>query len=267
MNLILAGVPIQIAVTSSVLQPLLESNFSHLVVAAQPPVLTYQLTQVADGYVVQEGERLLYQGKELADVLFYLEKDLIISAQLKTQDHLFFHAAALTYQGKTLLFAGGSGAGKSSVCWALLQHGYQYLSDELVPVLPGKRVYPFQRAVNHKRELAAPYGLPESAVNLGRYFILPVDKTQCEVNLLEKIDYVFLVQFNAQEQQPAAHAISGADALVLLYQHVLNAKSFADFGMQGLAKIVRSAQSYQLRSVTDMQATVSLITDLVSGNA
>ena len=54
-----------------------------------------------------------------------------------------------------------SGGGKSTLCWALLQHGFRYTSDELAPVeLAMLDVHPYPRTLILEREPALPYQLP-----------------------------------------------------------------------------------------------------------
>lgn len=263
MNIELAGIAAEIAASSDELQRLILVNLAHLQSkAAVLPVLSYQVAQAADLYTVQSAGTVIYQGPDLADVIFYLEKDLIISTQLHLHGILFFHAAALTYNGKTIMIVGESGAGKSSVTWGLLQHGFAYLSDELVPVEPGLRIHSFPRAVNLKRELAAPYGLPANAVDLGRFCMVPVAADKLDTSRPAQVDYILFVKFNRDAAIPAVTAISKADAFLLMFRNLLNARAFDDFGMGGINRVLRETQCYQLTSVTDMHATVSVIQKL-----
>jgi hypothetical protein len=264
MYLSLAGLPIRIAASGDVLQRVIEVNFVHLSTDTESlPVLSYHVSQQGECYTVQSGDTILYQGPDLADVVFYLEKDLIIATQLKSKDILFFHAAALTCKDRTVMIVGESGAGKSSVTWGLLQHGFKYLSDEMVPVEPGLRIHSFPRAVNLKSELAAPYGFPADAVDLGRFCMAPVAADKLETNNPAQVDYVLFVKFNRDTATPSLTAISKADAFLLLFKNLLNAKAFEDYGMSGITNLLQDAHCYQLTSVTDMRATVGVIQQLL----
>lgn len=263
MQIVLAGIPIEIVAPSGELQRILKVNFAHLETNATiAPVLSYQVSQRGEEIMVQSGNTILYQGSELADVVFYLEKDLIIATQLKSTGILFFHAAALTYNNKTVMVVGESGAGKSSMTWGLLRHGFKYLSDELVPIDQGLKIYPFARAVNLKRELNSPYGLPPNAVDLHRFNMVPVPENQLETGNINQIDHLIFVKFNNQEQMPCITEISKGEAFLLLFKNLLNAKSFDDYGMGGISKILSNTHCYHLTSVTDMAATVALIQQL-----
>lgn len=263
MQIVLAGIPIEIVAPSGELQRILKVNFAHLETNATiAPVLSYRVSQRGEEIMVQSGNTILYQGSELADVVFYLEKDLIIATQLKSTGILFFHAAALTYKNQTVMMVGESGAGKSSMTWGLLRHGFKYLSDELVPIDQDLKIYPFARAVNLKCELPAPYGLPTNAVDLHRFNMVPVPENQLETSNVNQIDHLIFVKFNNQEQMPCITEISKGEAFLLLFKNLLNAKSFDDYGMGGISKILSNARCYHLTSVTDMAATVTLVQKL-----
>ena len=65
--------------------------------------------------------------------------------------YLVVHSAVLERNGKTLLFAGGPGAGKSTLCSALTFQGWRLLSDELALLShDGDRVAPIPRPLSIK---------------------------------------------------------------------------------------------------------------------
>ncbi len=92
------------------------------------------------------------------------------AAQL-TRDHLFrlpflfVHGAALEKSGRVFVFAGESGAGKTTFILPLGDEGFSFFSDEFAPVsLEGGGVHPFPRSLllgrEHLARLAAPAELP-----------------------------------------------------------------------------------------------------------
>ncbi|MBT7372313.1 MAG: hypothetical protein HN816_16805 [Gammaproteobacteria bacterium] len=100
-------------------------------------VRPYQV--LCDGKVVDEVEdsRQLLPRTELAIYNFFLE----------THRHLtVMHAALLQHGEQTLLLAGPSGSGKSSLSMAAVSAGWQYRTDEL-SVTDGKRLWGIPRAI------------------------------------------------------------------------------------------------------------------------
>lgn len=78
---------------------------------------------------------------------------------------IVLHGAVLAKQGRALLISGPSGAGKTTLTLALLQAGFQLLSDDFAPISRGSgRVTPFAKALGVRPGAAA--GLAESAVGL-----------------------------------------------------------------------------------------------------
>jgi hypothetical protein len=91
-----------------------------------------------------------------------LKKELTIDLQKIRRELYFLHAASLSLAGQGLLIVAASGRGKSTTAWALLHHGFDYLSDELAPVdLGSLRVQPYPHALCLKKAPPLPYSLPE----------------------------------------------------------------------------------------------------------
>ncbi len=64
------------------------------------------------------------------------------------------HASSIAYQNKAYIFAGVSGAGKSSLCTAALLNGASYMTDEFSLLHQDGQVHPFPRplqwdSINH----------------------------------------------------------------------------------------------------------------------
>jgi hypothetical protein len=66
--------------------------------------------------------------------LALLDGDVAIELQKLRPDLYFIHAAVLQRSDAAVMLVAPSGGGKSTLCWALLHHGFRYLSDELGPV-------------------------------------------------------------------------------------------------------------------------------------
>jgi hypothetical protein len=91
-----------------------------------------------------------------------LKKELTIDLQKIRRELYFLHAASLSLAGQGLLIVAASGRGKSTTAWALLHHGFDYLSDELAPVdLGSLRVQFYPHALCLKKAPTLPYSLPE----------------------------------------------------------------------------------------------------------
>jgi hypothetical protein len=61
---------------------------------------------------------------------------MVLAYWLERQGILTLHAAAVSVEGQALAFLGPNGGGKSSLAIALLQAGYQLLTDDILPLEP-----------------------------------------------------------------------------------------------------------------------------------
>ncbi len=119
--------------------------------------------------------RLLVEGRLVArgddrvlaaeDVLHHVDQ-LAIEG---TRGRLLFHAGAVERQGRVILVGGASGAGKSTLVASLVQHGWRYLTDEVVAVDPANRgVAPYPKALDLDEGALAQLGLDGPDVRLAR---------------------------------------------------------------------------------------------------
>lgn len=110
------------------------------------PALLFQIRRE------QHGSRLYLQGEELwssndvGEILASFEVNLYQHAiDLITPHYCSIHAAAVATGGAAALFAGSSGAGKSSICTVALLNGARYLSDEFALLDEQGCITPFPR--------------------------------------------------------------------------------------------------------------------------
>src|ERR1044071_9118767 len=103
------------------------------------------------------------------DFICKFDKDLIIEAEKLRPDLYFVHAAVVAFRDRAIALVAPSGFGKSTTTWALLHHGFEYLSDEIAPIEPRTfRVLPFPRALCLKKTPPDGYPLPPGAIITGR---------------------------------------------------------------------------------------------------
>jgi hypothetical protein len=109
-------------------------------------------------------------------LLFHLDKDLTIALQLQRADLFFLHAAVVALDDRAVVLSAPSGTGKSTLALALLENGFDYLSDELAPIdVQRLTVHPFPHALCLKSPPPAPYCLPTGALGIGVRYHVPGD--------------------------------------------------------------------------------------------
>lgn len=195
-----------------------------------------------------------------SDLLYMLEKEITLELQRQRADLLFLHAAAIVLGDRVCLLAAESGGGKSTTTWAMLHHGFDYLSDELSPLdVRSMRVYPYPHAICLKRNPPHPYPLPASATDLGRTIHIPVSSMPSQVVAEPRpLGAVFLLTHRQDDAPPEVRAIGPAEAAARLYVNVLNALAHADHGLDAVARIAQHVPCYAV-SLGGLRPTCELI--------
>ena len=211
------------------------------------------LSLVRRGYAAQAAD-------DSSGLLFLLEKQVTIELQKRRADLFFLHAAAITLRGRACLLAAESGGGKSTTTWAMLHHGFDYLTDELSPVdVRSMRVFPYPHALCLKRQPPDSYPLPPSAMHLGRTIHVPACSLPgAAISEPRPLGAVFLLKYDRVLRAPAVRAIGPAEAGARLYANALNALAHTDHGLDAVARIAEHVPCFTVSSA-GLPATCSLI--------
>ena len=195
-----------------------------------------------------------------SDLLFLLEKQITVELQRRRADLFFLHAAAIVLRGRVCLLAAESGGGKSTTTWAMLHHGFDYLTDELSPVdIQSMHVFPYPHAICLKRLPPDSYPLPPSAMHLSRTIHVPACSLPgAAVSEPRPLGAVFLLKYEPDLPAPAMHAIGPAEAGARLYANALNALAHADHGLDAVARIAERVPCFSVSSA-GLPATCRLI--------
>ena len=206
------------------------------------PDFAYTIRSVDGSFLVEREDtatQLVATGFD--ELVYCLEKDLTVELQQRRPDLFFLHAASLEWRGAAVVLAADSGSGKSTTAWALLHHGFRYLSDELACIEPDTlRVFAYPHAVCLKRAPPAPYVLPDATLHLGRTSHVPV--TALPAPLADDplpLGAVFLIRYDANLARPQLHELGAAEASARIYVTALNALAHPD---RGLGVALRIAQ-------------------------
>jgi hypothetical protein len=241
----------------------LRANFGALSSgAAQRVDLSYRISAEpsAPGFLLYAPDGRILRAADLGELVFQLEKAIIIALQECRPELLFLHAAALERDRAAWLFVGESGAGKSTTAWGLLHHGFAYLSDELAPIELGTlEVLPYPHALCLKRSPPAPYLLPPDALDLGGTIHVPAHSLP-GVSRLDRcaLRAVFFVVQDARGRDPAMQRVSTAEAAARLYVSTLNALAHEARGLDAVLRVASHAACFVLQ-VGDLERTCRLV--------
>jgi hypothetical protein len=255
---------VRVDCANSALRAVLAANFAAMVELKEDARfdLHYHVgrDRQSPGFVLSFPGESAQIAEDVGDLLFLLEKNIIVKLQKRRPDLLFLHAAALDWRGKACLLAGESGAGKSTTAWALLHHDFRYLSDELSPIdVDTLRVHAYPHALCLKEPPAPPYSLPEDAVHLGRTIHVPTSTMRgTAVRAPRPLGALFLLKYSPGLRTPTLRAIDAAAASAHVYVNVLNALAHSNHGLDAVARIAESIPCFVV-ATADLPSTCALI--------
>ena len=150
-------------------------------------------------------------------------------------------------EGRASLFVAESGRGKSTMTWAMLHHGFEYLSDELAPIaLDELKVHPYPHALCLKR-LPPSYPLPASTMQLARTFHVPVQGLPAPmVSDPCPFDAILLLRYDPAAAKPALRRLTAGEAAARLFVNALNALAHSNGGLDAVLRIASHARCYAL---------------------
>jgi len=182
------------------------------------------------------------------DLLFYLDKSMTMALQCHRPDLYFLHAATVAIGDRAAVLVAPSGTGKSTLTCALLARGgMTYLSDELAPVSPERRVvHPYPHALCLKDSPPAPYRVPEATLTTTSRFYVPVEALAraWQTSAVPVAAFFFLAR--ASNADACARAIGPAAAATQLFVNALNPLSHAGAGLDVAIALGQKVPSFEL---------------------
>jgi len=113
---------------------------------ASPKGLHFHIAPDTKGFLLSCNSDELWRGTDAGEIAAAFEFHLYARMAMALENRMLsLHAAAVALSGRAILFAGASGAGKSSLATKALLEGLDYLSDEFALLDETGQVHPFPR--------------------------------------------------------------------------------------------------------------------------
>jgi hypothetical protein len=263
LTLSVVGQTIRVRCERPSLHELLGAAFGAMRVERTPEVIDIdyvvgELDDTSVSYIVR-GEEPRLSARNSGEFLYLFDKDLTIELQRRRPDLYFIHAAVVSRGETALVFAAPSGSGKSTLTWALLTHGFRYLSDELAPIDLGSMcVHAYPHALHLKRPPPSPYALPAEAVETPWGWHVPSAGLRREParDPLRIGAICFVDRSGALPSRP--NPITRASAATRLFANALNPLAHANDGLDAAVAIAQAIPCFELDTSSLAQACAGL---------
>jgi hypothetical protein len=206
-------------------------------------------------FYIARGEETRLTARNPGELLFLFDKDLTIELQRRRPDLYFIHAAVVSRGEAALVFAAPSGSGKSTLTWALLTHGFRYLSDELAPIdLGSMSVHAYPHAIHLKRPPPPPYALPAGVIETPWGWHVPGASLPREpVRDPLRIGAIcFIDRSGTSPSRP--NPVTPASAAARLFANALNPLAHPNDGLDAAVAIARAIPCFELDTSSLPQA-------------
>ena len=186
--------------------------------------------------------------RDLADLIYVVEKTLTIELQHRRPDLFFLHAAVVSAKGRCVVIAGESGAGKSTLCWDLCNAGFKYMSDELAPVnLDTMQVEAYPHAICLKRIAKDMPTLPNETIRSESTMHIPVEAIPGGVERAPSdIDTIVFLQSSGGFAAAQLAEMPQSEAAARFYANGLNQLAHERDGLQAAARLASAGTCFTL---------------------
>jgi hypothetical protein len=265
----IVGQRIKIHCHDDLFRKVIQANFDAFHDFEGPADLEYTVTRpVSGGFTISRDNVMLAEAQNddaiLYSSLYWLEKAITLDLQDNRTDLYFVHASVLEHQGHVIMIAAESGTGKSTTAWALLQHGFRYLSDELAPIDPTTlAVHAYPHALCLKAVPPGPYPLPQNVIQTERTIHIPAGEISNPViRHPAPLKALFFLQREPNASRPTFSKLSAAEAGTRLYANTLNALAHPGSGLDTAIGIASAVPAFLLNA-GELRPTCELILNIV----
>jgi HprK-related kinase A len=169
--------------------------------------------------------------------------------------YLIIHSAVVEKNEKTIILPGIPGAGKSTLCAALVHHGWRLLSDEQALIsLDAQHVTPVSRPICLKNESIniiksfcpkATFGEIFLDTNKGDIcHVKPPENSIKNMSKLATPHYIVFPRFSRKVMTAKVTPIEKGEALIQVIDHSFNYDALAEQGFKTATQLISNCETF-----------------------
>jgi HprK-related kinase A len=220
--------------------------------------------------------RVPHEDLPIAHALPALEWGINLVIALRAHSLLMLHSGAVERGGKVMLFPAWPGAGKTTLCAALVHRGWRLFSDEFGLIDPARLVaVPLPRPMPLKnqsievlREFAPEAELGPLVRNTRKGDVAHVKAPLDSIRGADRHAPVGWIVFPrwTENAATALEAMSKAEALFTLATNAFNYEVLGEAAFRAVQRLINEAACYSL-VYSDLADVVECLDELAAGNA
>jgi len=197
-------------------------------------------------------------------LLHCLEGYMAYSCGQQRPELFFMHGCTVALNNQAFLISAPSKNGKSTLTWALLHHGFDYISDDISPIdLTRLHVEPYPRGMSQRTNPAAPYSLPEQTLKIGKTLRIPVEALPCQVvKQPTPLAGVFFINYTPGTSVPSLTPLSVSESCMRFFANGLRQLDHENKGLTAAKEIAERIPGFKLE-MADLGQTAKLLHECV----
>ncbi len=242
----------------------LKTHFRHCIDNTGPVTSNYTITTFDEArFNVSLNGGELFSSLTREQVLFHLMQDAIPRLNGTASLGPVIHAAALAQLDRGLILCGESGSGKSTLTAWLAAHGFRYLTDEVI-CIEGDAISGLPRSIVLKRGSAFIWQRYLNGTPAEGFLQFPDGTTWIDPSLFgadvcpRVTPHVLLFPRYVPNAELHVEPLKPADALFRLLQGLVNARNFADGGLDAASRLARQVRAWQV-TYSDLESVTTWI--------
>lgn len=216
-----------------------------LTLEPQQVIKQVRVTEVENGYLIMAGETVCEVINEHLWLLQAIKYEVVMGLIEARQDLLWFHAGAVVNDQGAIVFAGEGGSGKSTLVTHFYQQGWQYLSDDVIPLdLMTGKILPFPQTPRVRQQT-------EELVPRDRLTAIPKNEVMVEQARIchdsVPIRAIVFVQ-HCPNTAAAVKVCSPGIAALELLRHCINFHQHKQIALQQVTELVKQRLTLEIKS-------------------